>query len=439
MSIFTIQIMNEAKSGLSTRAIEEQNIGLINKLLDDYKNQNDIIENIEPDQPFDKRNEFWTYGTEIKNNILNINNNLIEHGNNQYTNTIRDDLLQVQRNYLAYENRIFKIFSHLEGDPETLNQELTRSQELFQSTHSSIMKVKNSLSTNSGNSLEYFEGIFNEFLFWQVFFMVLIGILIMLTALFLNRINKNLESEIQNKTKALQKANNKLQQLDKKRSQFIAIASHELKGPLQPVLGFVDLAKAGIITSREALDGISGLILHLENVANNVLDLTKIEDSNLKLNLERCKINTVIKEAAEDQKFNPNRSVPIKKNLDTDISINLDKTRTKQVLRNILDNCIKFTKKGEISIQTNIIQEKNVLKIIISDTGVKIPENILPKIFNRNTTSDEEPGFGLGLYIAKKIIDAHNGSITAYNKMEKPVFEITLPLMKTNQEIEIIN
>lgn len=255
----------------------------------------------------------------------------------------------------------------------------------------------------------------------------------------------NLKIEIKNQTASLQELNEKLRNTDKKKDEFISIASHELKGPIQPIFGFVELAKAGIISKHEAIEGISNIAFHLENIANNVLDLTKIEKNELELHLEKCSINNVIQEVVNSEHFNPERKVPIKIKFDKDIWLNLDKTRIKQVIRNILDNCIKFTESGEIKIQTYLMKEDKTLKLYFTDTGPEIPKEVLPEIFEKFVTKSENKvsGLGLGLYISKKIIDAHNGTIVADNKKGHPVFEITLPLVsfeinqKQREELQV--
>jgi len=194
---------------------------------------------------------------------------------------------------------------------------------------------------------------------------------------------------------------------------------------------FPGFTSTEIITKQEALEGISTVAFNLENIANNVLDLTKIENNELELNLERTSINNIIQEVVDSENFNPDRKVPINTRLDVDIMINLDKTRIKQVFRNILDNCIKFTQSGEIMIQTNLLKDEKILKLSFTDTGPEIPDEILPKIFKKFVTKGNNTvtGFGLGLYISKKIVDAHNGKISAHNHNGHPVFEIILPVV----------
>ena len=149
----------------------------------------------------------------------------------------------------------------------------------------------------------------------------------------------------------------------------------------------------------------------------------------------------LIQDGIKSEQHNPDRKVPIKTRLDIDITMNLDKTRIKQVFRNIISNCIKFTESGEITIQANLLKDEKVLKLFFSDTGPEIPNEILPNIFNKFVTEgmNKSTGFGLGLYISKKIIDAHNGNILAYNHKGYPVFEITLPIMTLNHKNKISN
>ncbi len=119
--------------------------------------------------------------------------------------------------------------------------------------------------------------------------------------------------------------------------------------------------------------------------------------------------------------------------LEQDIVIELDKDRIAQVLTNILGNALKFTKKGKIKIETSLSSESGLIEIQISDTGGGIPEEILPRLFEKFATNDVEHsakhGTGLGLYISKAIVKAHNGKNSAFNNSEAgATFVISLPI-----------
>jgi signal transduction histidine kinase len=116
-----------------------------------------------------------------------------------------------------------------------------------------------------------------------------------------------------------------------------------------------------------------------------------------------------------------------------DLEIELDKDRIAQVLTNILGNSLKFTKKGKIKIETSLSSEYSLIEIRISDTGGGIPAEILPRLFEKFATKDVElsakQGTGLGLYISKAIVKAHNGKISAFNNSEGgATFVISLPI-----------
>jgi signal transduction histidine kinase len=119
--------------------------------------------------------------------------------------------------------------------------------------------------------------------------------------------------------------------------------------------------------------------------------------------------------------------------LEHDVEIELDADRISQVLTNILGNAAKFTEKGKIKIETSRASDDNsLIEIRISDTGGGIPEEILPRLFEKFATKDvgdsAKHGIGLGLYISKAIVRAHNGKISAFNNSEGgATFVISLP------------
>lgn len=437
MTVYTIQEITTISHEFESKLFQNDKLQQFKILKSNHEAQYSVIQDIILDSNYQGKEKFWIYGSTIKETILRINEIVSQNTDQPQIFEIQKKMLELYNEYLNYEESVFKAFVYLEeGKKDKFLEEITKSQKLFQNNHEDIVAIEEDLREVYLDA-SWINSSFYDFITWQIGLVILIGILILLTSFFLNRINRNLKSEVQAKTNELKQANENLKELDKKRSEFISVASHELKGPLQPIMGFVDLAKSRVITSKEALDGISSLTEHLENVANNVLDLSKIEQNNLNLNLERCKINDIIKKVVEAQNFNPQCKVPIRVNFDREVSLEIDKTRIRQVLRNILDNCIRFTDEGEIRIQTYIINKNNKLKISISDTGPKIPDEYLTNMFDRYVTDKEKSSFGLGLYISKKIIEAHNGTVTAYNKNGKPVFDIILPIIQDKISLRI--
>ena len=443
VSIYTIKTLDDINENFNLQEEYYQKITHLNNISEKYEKQAQIFEGLESGTNHENVGNFWIYSTEIKNEIQNLGNYF---GNNIQTNELiskeksrelQDKVRSHYELHLIYEN----------SASDTLDYFYEKKQVNFLSEYDNLKYLQSELANKIDGIKQTLEiipisskvstgYILSNFQTLQWTMIILIGIITALLVFFLNQTNTNLKLEIKSKTRDLEKLNEELKKVDMKRGEFIAIASHELKGPIQPIFGFLELAKTGIIPKQEALDGISNIAANLENIANNVLDLTKIQNDELELHLEKVNINEIIQDVVNSEQHNPDRKVPIKTRLDVDIIMNLDKTRIRQVFRNIVSNCIKFTESGEITIQSNLLKDEKMLKLFFSDTGPEIPKEILPNIFNKFVTEgmNKSTGFGLGLYISKKIIDAHNGSILAYNDKEYPVFEITLPIMILNHE-----
>jgi signal transduction histidine kinase len=250
----------------------------------------------------------------------------------------------------------------------------------------------------------------------------------------MNQISGELKIEIDEKTRELQEANKKLEELDRKKNEFISIASHELKSPIQPIFGFAELAQSGDIDQKEAWEGVTTLAKKLQDLATDVLDVTRIESNRLTLYPQRFAVNDLIFETTKMLRAGLTKDIKIIEDLSENVELEADKTRIEQVLRNILVNAIKFTEKGTITVKTAIDKKSGELICRISDTGLGIPEDILPDIFGKFVTKGHErenqSGNGLGLFLCKGIINAHGGKINAQNNKDGgATFEFSLPLI----------
>ncbi len=261
------------------------------------------------------------------------------------------------------------------------------------------------------------------------------GIMSLALGYFLNLINKDLVREVVKKTKSLQNANKKLERMNVLKDDFINIASHELKSPLHPIYGFVELARNGDIGSEEALAGISKQARQLEEVANRILDVSRIDNGILYLSYEKFSLSDLLNEISSSYKLNLDEKITIEIILEKGIDVEADRVRIGQVIRNLINNALKFTEKGNIRItmQSNI--QKNFVEVTISDSGPGIHQDILPNLFNKFITkgpnSESWNGNGLGLYLSREIINAHGGHIFAYNnKNVGATFKFIIPIMK---------
>ena len=238
-------------------------------------------------------------------------------------------------------------------------------------------------------------------------------------------------------TKQLEKANEELKYRDQLKDEFIHVAAHELKTPIQPILGLCELLrdrKTDIVKDEEILDVIIRNSKRLMKLAEDILNVARIESGSFFLKKERFDIGELISEIMNDIE---EKIVENKKNIklffelyngnnnnNNKIIVEADKNRLCQVISNILNNAIKFTDEGSITVivGTKKINNNNSNKVIVSikDTGTGIDSEILPKLFTKfATTSSIAGGTGLGLFISKSIIEMHGGSIWAFNNDEK--------------------
>jgi signal transduction histidine kinase len=227
----------------------------------------------------------------------------------------------------------------------------------------------------------------------------------------------------------------KLKANDRMQREFLGIASHELRSPIQPILSYADLAIKGDVPYEQAMEKILTHALRLQNLANDILDVARIEAGHLNCVMRGVSVNRVVKDAVDSIKDNLRKEIHLEVQLlEQDVEIKLDHDRIAQVLANILGNAAKFTKKGRIKIETSRASDNSsLIEIRISDTGGGIPEEILPRLFEKFATKDvggtAKQGTGLGLYINKAIIKAHNGKISAFNNQEGgATFIISLPI-----------
>lgn len=246
--------------------------------------------------------------------------------------------------------------------------------------------------------------------------------------------NEHLNLLVQNKTRDLELANENLKRKDQLKDEFISIASHELKTPVHPILELAEAAKEGLISNEEAWDLLFKHAKRLQHLTNNILDISRIDANELSYHFEKTSINQIIRNIVNQIPEDINKDLQIELILDKEIEIYGDKDRLIQIFENLIDNARKFTIKGMIKIETIVFDKMNRMQIRISDTGVGIPPEILPNIFDKFVTKGDSGGTGLGLYICKAIVIAHDGEIFANNNDRGgATFTIILPIMTKNE------
>jgi signal transduction histidine kinase len=232
-----------------------------------------------------------------------------------------------------------------------------------------------------------------------------------------------------------------LKEVDKLKDEFINIAAHELRTPIQPIIGLSGFLRSQIkdYQQQQLLDVIIKSAKRLQRLSEDILDVTRIESHNLILRKEKFNLNEIISNAISDTvnqvivKENKENSVKLEfinndkvkieregegdreKEENADAIIEADKSRISQVLSNLLVNAVKFTNEGTIKVATEKKDRKIVISII--DTGTGIDSEIRPKLFTKFATTSST-GTGLGLFISKSIVEAHDGRIWAENNKD---------------------
>ncbi len=278
-------------------------------------------------------------------------------------------------------------------------------------------------------------------------------------------------ADLQESNKLLADSNNQLKERDHLQKEFINIAAHEMRTPIQPILGLSGIIKEEIVNLRKKnlqlgeaaseqnqqgatafltqsdskstislpveivnmLDVIDRNAKRLDKLSNNLLDVSRIENKSLKLNKEKLDLNEKIKNALTDA----NSMSHTKKDIEIifepfpeSIIVAGDKLRLFEIISNLINNAIKFTSKGTVTVKSEKHDDGYAI-VSVKDTGTGIDGEIMPRLFTKFSTKSEK-GMGLGLYISKNIIEAHGGKIWAENNSDGKgaTFTFTLPITK---------
>ena len=240
-------------------------------------------------------------------------------------------------------------------------------------------------------------------------------------------------------TKELEGANVKLKELNKIKSEFLSFASHQVKTPMSVVKGFATLIYDG--TYGQVSDKVKETALKIKeaadrmiNLVNNLLDLRKIEEGKMEFKFENTDvvkmINDVVGELSELAR-GKQLELFIEKLPDVAM-VSADPQKLRQVFQNLIENSIKYTDEGWIRVKAGV--NDKTLEVAVSDSGHGIPPDLLPQVFEQFIRAGQETkkieGTGLGLYIAKQIVEAHKGTISAESPglSQGSTFTVRLPL-----------
>jgi signal transduction histidine kinase len=279
--------------------------------------------------------------------------------------------------------------------------------------------------------------LINQQRYFTTLIITIIGAVAFIIAFLIFSWNKRLETLVNTRTAQLALANEQLKIHDKMQQEFINVAAHELRTPIQPILSLTQILHSKINDTQlqELLDVIIRNAKRLNRLSDEILDVTRLETQTLELKKEQFNLNDVILHTMKDMMSSPGLS----KNLQLlyeprDILLHADKSRIAEVISNLLSNAVKFTANGTITIsaekdKNNNDSERNWVIVNVKDTGQGIDVDMLPRLFTK-FASKSYHGTGLGLFISKGIVEAHGGKIWAKNNVDGigATFSFSLPI-----------
>ncbi len=243
----------------------------------------------------------------------------------------------------------------------------------------------------------------------------------------------------------LKKARIKAEESDRIKSNFLSMMSHEVRTPLNVILGFIDIIKNSVNSDEfPEKDHIFSVIernsKRLITLINDIIDISRIESNEMKLEFGNHNAQMLLMRASAEFEMEAKAKglkIVDDYNLD-DIFIRVDEIRFHQVMANLLSNAIKFTSRGEIVISAKVVENK--LYISVKDTGIGIPKEFLPHLFQFFRQAEEGynrnfEGAGLGLAITKKLVNLMNGEIYVESELNKgSTFTVVFPVVSKGEE-----
>jgi PAS domain S-box-containing protein len=239
-----------------------------------------------------------------------------------------------------------------------------------------------------------------------------------------------------------------LQAANRMKDEFLATLSHELRTPLNAILGYARMLRAGMLKDdkrNNALDTLERNATSLTQIVEDVLDVSRIAAGKIRLNVQSLDLPVVMHDAlATVMPAAEAKGVRIQSIVEPDIGpVSGDPERLQQVMWNLLSNAVKFTPRGG-RVQVRLQRVNSHIEISVSDSGVGIREDFLPHLFERfrqadSTTTRAHGGLGLGLAIARQIVELHGGTIHALSGGEGKgaTFRIELPVMIVHSAVVV--
>jgi two-component system, OmpR family, sensor histidine kinase VicK len=203
----------------------------------------------------------------------------------------------------------------------------------------------------------------------------------------------------------------KLKLHEKLQSDFVNVAAHELRTPVQAIINYAELATTNSENRDEYYGKLLRNVTRLQKLTEEILDAARIDGGTLRLNIERFDVNAVVKAVVEEHKIGSRaKGVTLGMVGSGTLEVEGDRGRLSQVVSNLLSNAIKFTEEGSVTVSVEARSKENKVRVLVADTGSGVDPSILPMLFSRFVAKSQS-GTGLGLFISKSIVEEHGGRI----------------------------
>lgn len=246
-------------------------------------------------------------------------------------------------------------------------------------------------------------------------------------------------------SKDLAKANARLKELDKMKSEFVSIASHQLRSPLTAIRGYTSMLLEGSFgklpaKATDAVNRIAESSRYMATSVEDYLNVSRIQSGNMKYDMSEFDIKEIAKKIVEDMRQEATKKgilLSFRSQADCDCLVQADVGKTRQIIQNLVDNAMKYTKKGSITVEVQSTAKPKRVRINVVDTGIGMSAQTLDRIFGkferaRNANEVNVTGTGLGLFVAKKMTEDMGGTVTAASdgEGEGSTFTIEFPYIR---------
>jgi len=249
------------------------------------------------------------------------------------------------------------------------------------------------------------------------------------------------KEELQLLTKELAVANQELKRLDAAKSEFISIASHQLRTPLTAIKGYISLVLEGSYgqvspTLQDVLNKVYTVNNRMGQLVEDLLNISRLESGRVQYNFAETALEPMVADVVDMFAIMAKKkNLTLKLKLPKDVlpKLSLDSNKIREVVSNLIDNAIKYTKEGSVTV--SVEREADTVLIKVADTGIGVSMEDSARLFEKFTRSSETmkldvSGTGLGLYVGKKFVEAHGGTLTVLSagKGTGATFVISLPV-----------